>query len=100
VPAEEVALKPKSVDFTKAAAIPLAALTAWQSLFNVGGVKAGQKVLIHAAAGGVGSFALQFAKWKEAHVVGTASGRNVQFVRELGADEVIDYTKTSFGRRR
>jgi NADPH:quinone reductase-like Zn-dependent oxidoreductase len=96
VPAEEVALKPKSLDFTKAAAVPLAALTAWQGLFDVGGLKPGQKVLIHAAAGGVGSFAVQFAKWKGAHVIGTASGRNVQFVRELGADEVIDYTKTAF----
>jgi NADPH:quinone reductase-like Zn-dependent oxidoreductase len=96
VPAEEVALKPKSLDLTKAAAVPLAALTAWQGLFDVGGLKPGQKVLIHAAAGGVGSFAVQFAKWKGAHVIGTASGRNVQFVRELGADEVIDYTKTAF----
>ncbi len=96
VPADEVALKPSSLDLTKAAAVPLAALTAWQGLFDVGGLKAGQKVLIHAAAGGVGSFAVQFAKWKGADVIGTASGRNVQFVRELGADEVIDYTKTAF----
>jgi NADPH:quinone reductase-like Zn-dependent oxidoreductase len=96
VPADQVALKPKSLDFTKAAAVPLAALTAWQGLFDVGGLKAGQKVLIHAAAGGVGSFAVQFAKWKRAYVIGTASGRNVQFLRELGADEVIDYTKAPF----
>jgi NADPH:quinone reductase-like Zn-dependent oxidoreductase len=96
VPADEVALKPSSLDLTKAAAVPLAALTAWQGLFDVGGLKAGQKVLIHAAAGGVGSFAVQFAKWKGADAIGTASGRNVQFVRELGADEVIDYTKTAF----
>jgi NADPH:quinone reductase-like Zn-dependent oxidoreductase len=92
----EVALKPKSVDHVQAAAIPLAALTAWQALFDTGGLKAGQKVLIHAAAGGVGSFAVQLAKWKGAHVIGTASGRNQSFLRELGVDEPIDYEKTRF----
>jgi NADPH:quinone reductase-like Zn-dependent oxidoreductase len=96
VPADEVALKPRSLDYTKAAAIPLAALTAWQGLFDMGGLKAGQKVLIHGAAGGVGSFAVQFAKWKGADVVGTASGRNERFVKALGAEQVIDYTKTPF----
>jgi NADPH:quinone reductase-like Zn-dependent oxidoreductase len=72
----EVALKPKSIDHVHAAAIPLAALTAWQSLFDSAGLSAGQKVLIHAAAGGVGSFAVQLAKWKGAYVIGTASNRN------------------------
>ena len=92
----EVAFKPKSVDHVQAAAIPLAALTAWQALFDTAGLKAGQKVLIHGAAGGVGSFAVQLAKRKGAHVIGTASGRNQSFLRELGVDEAIDYEKTGF----
>jgi NADPH:quinone reductase-like Zn-dependent oxidoreductase len=92
----EVALKPKAIDHIHAAAIPLAALTAWQSLFDAAGLSAGQKVLIHAAAGGVGSFAVQLAKWKGAHVVGTASKRNQEFVQNLGADATIDYQTTAF----
>lgn len=92
----EVALKPKSIDHIHAAAIPLAALTAWQALFDAGSLAAGQTVLIHAAAGGVGTFAVQFAKWKGAHVIGTASGRNQSFLRELGVDDPIDYQKTRF----
>lgn len=92
----EVALKPRSVDHVHAAAIPLAALTAWQALFDVAGLSAGQKVLIHAAAGGVGSFAVQLAKWKGAHVIGTASQRNQSLLRELGVDEPIDYQNTHF----
>ena len=92
----EVALKPKSIDHVPAAAIPLAALTAWQSLFDSAGLSAGQKVLIHAAAGGVGSFAVQLAKWKGAYVIDMASNRNQEFVRKLGADETIDYQTTRF----
>lgn len=92
----EVALKPRSVDHIQAAAVPLAALTAWQAIFDVGELKAGQKALIHAASGGVGSFAVQLAKWKGTHVIGTASGRNQSFLRELGVDEPIDYEKTRF----
>ena len=92
----EVALKPKSIDHIHAAAIPLAALTAWQSLFDTAGLSAGQTVLIHAAAGGVGSFAVQLAKWKGAHVIGTASKRNQDLVREVGADQTIDYQTTHF----
>jgi NADPH:quinone reductase-like Zn-dependent oxidoreductase len=92
----EVALKPKSLDHLHAAAIPLAALTAWQALFDVGGLSTGQKALIHAAAGGVGSLAIQLAKWKGAHVIGTASGRNQSFITELGVDEAIDYETTRF----
>lgn len=91
-----VALKPNSIDHNHAAAIPLAALVAWQSLFHAGGLRAGQKVLIHGAAGGVGSFAVQLAKWKGAHVVGTASERNHRFLHELGADETIDYSTMRF----
>lgn len=96
VPAAEVALKPRSIDYTQAAAIPLAALTAWQALFDAGGLRAGQKILVHGAAGGVGSFAVQLAKWKGAYAIGTASSGNLQFVRDLGANEVIDYTRTRF----
>ena len=91
-----IARKPQSLDHLHAAAVPQAALAAWQTLFNVGGLSAGQRVLIHAAAGGVGHFAVQFAKQRGAYVIGTASGRNLDFVRELGADEVIDYTTTAF----
>ena len=92
----EAALKPKSVDHVHAAAIPLAALTAWQALFEKAQLAAGQKILIHGAAGGVGSLAVQFAKWKGAHVIGTASAKNEAFLRELGTDEVVDYEKTRF----
>ena len=92
----EVARKPKSVDYLQAAAVPLAGLTAWQALFDKAELKTGQKILIHAAAGGVGSFAVQFAKWKGAHVIGTASRKNQDLVRKLGAEEVVDYQKTRF----
>jgi len=92
----EVALKPKSIDHVTAAAIPLAALTAWQSLFDAAKLQAGQTVLIHGAAGGVGCFAVQFAKIHGARVIATASARNHEFLRSLGADQVIDYTTTKF----
>jgi NADPH:quinone reductase-like Zn-dependent oxidoreductase len=92
----EVALKPKSIDHIHAAASPLACLTAWQALFDEGGLKSGQTVLIHAAAGGVGHFAVQLAKWKGAKIIGTASKRHHDFVKSLGADEMIDYTTTKF----
>jgi NADPH:quinone reductase-like Zn-dependent oxidoreductase len=94
--ATQVARKPASLDDVHAAALPIAALTAWQALFEHGHLEAGQKVLIHAAAGGVGGFAVQFAKYKEAHVIGTASGQSMEYVRSLGADEVIDYRATRF----
>ena len=90
------AIKPKSIGFVEAAAIPTAGLTAWQSLFDIAGLEKGQSVLIHGAAGGVGSFAVQFAKWKGAHVIGTASAGNAEFLRSLGADEVIDYKTKRF----
>ena len=88
-----ITYKPKNLSFTESAAVPLAALTAWQGLFEHGNFQKDQKIIIHAAAGGVGLFALQFAKWKGAHVVATASERNIDFLRSVGADEVIDYTK-------
>lgn len=87
----QAALMPKGIGFVEAAAIPTAGLTAWQSLFDIAGLDNGQSVLIHGAAGGVGSFAVQFAKWKGAHVIGTASAGNAQFLKSIGADEVIDY---------
>ncbi len=92
----ELALKPKSIDHLQAAGLPLAGLTVWQSLFDAAGLVAGQRVLIHAAAGGVGHLAVQLAKWKGAHVIGTASARNHDFVRELGADLVIDHHAVRF----
>jgi NADPH:quinone reductase-like Zn-dependent oxidoreductase len=92
----ELARKRASLDHVHAAALPVAALTAWQVLFNVAHLTAGQRVLIHGAGGGVGSFAAQFAKAKGAYVIGTASGRNQAYLRELGVDEPIDYEKTRF----
>ena len=93
---EAVAPKPATVDFPLAAAIPLAALTAWQALFEEGNLQAGQKVLITAAAGSVGALAVQLAKAKGAIVTGLASGGNEAFVRCLGADEFVDYTAQPF----
>jgi NADPH:quinone reductase-like Zn-dependent oxidoreductase len=92
----EIALKPKSIEHVQAAAIPIAALLAWQSLFGAAQLKPRQSVLIHAAAGGVGSLAVQLAKLKGAHVIGTASGRNQDFLRALGADAAVNYEKTRF----
>ena len=96
VKASEVNAKPKSIDHDKAAAVPLAGLTAWQGLFTHGRLESGQKVLIHGASGGVGTYAVQFAKWKGAYVVGTASEGNIDFLYDLGADEVIDYKNEKF----
>lgn len=96
VSAAAVAPKPKSLDHVQAAAVPQAALVAWQTLFDVGGLSAGQTVLVHAAAGGVGTFAVQLAKLHGARVIATASANNQEFLRALGADEVIDYTTTRF----
>jgi NADPH:quinone reductase-like Zn-dependent oxidoreductase len=92
----EVALKPKSLHHVRAAAVPLAALTAWQALFDAGQLKRGQRVLIHGGSGGVGHVAVQLAKWKGAHVLATASTKNQELLRELGVDEPIDYTKQKF----
>ena len=92
----EIAFKPTSIDHIHAAAIPLAGITAWQSLIGAARVSSGQRVLIHGAAGGVGHFAVQLAKWQGAHVIATASARNHDFVRQLGGDEVIDYQTVKF----
>jgi NADPH:quinone reductase-like Zn-dependent oxidoreductase len=96
VKASEIQHKPKSLDHVNSAAIPLAALTAWQAIFDAGQLRAGQRILIHAAAGGVGTFAVQLAHWKGAYVIGTASKSNHDFVKQLGADEVIDYQTNRF----
>jgi NADPH:quinone reductase-like Zn-dependent oxidoreductase len=96
VKANQVGFKPKTISHQEAAAVPLAGLTAWQGLFDMGGLKAGERVLIHGASGGVGSFAVQFAKWKGAYVIGTTSKKNIGVVKKLGADEVIDYKNEKF----
>ncbi|MFD9701324.1 NADP-dependent oxidoreductase [Lentzea sp. NPDC059081] len=95
-PARQFARKPASISHEEAAALPLAALTAWQALTAAARVEKGQRVLVHAAAGGVGHLAVQFAKHLGAHVIGTASAAKHDWLRELGADEVIDYRSTRF----
>jgi alcohol dehydrogenase len=92
----DAASAPTSLDLVDAAALPLAALTAWQALFEMGRLQPGQTVLIHAGAGGVGHFALQLARWKGARVITTASERNRERCLALGADTVIDYRSTRF----
>src|SRR2546423_4587806 len=92
----ELALKPKSLHHVRAAAVPLAALTAWQSLLDTAQLQPGQRVLIHAGSGGVGHFAVQLAKWKGAYVFATASTKNQDLLRELGVDKAIDYTQQRF----
>jgi NADPH:quinone reductase-like Zn-dependent oxidoreductase len=96
VPESAVALKPKSLHHIRAAAVPLAALTAWHALFDTAKLQSGQRVLIHGAVGGVGHFAVQLAKWKGGHVIATGSAKNHDLLRELGADETIDYTTQKF----
>ncbi|MFK9095082.1 NADP-dependent oxidoreductase [Bacillus salipaludis] len=87
---------PDHISFEEAACVPLTGLTAWQCLFDFGQVKQGDKVLIHAGSGGVGTFAIQFAKNAGAYVATTAGTQNVEFLKSLGADEVIDYKKADF----
>ena len=91
-----LALKPTSLDHMQAAAVPLSGLTAWQGLFDHANLSSGDRVLIHGAAGGVGTWAVQFAHWFGAYVIGTASQSNHDLLRELGADEALDYTVVRF----
>ncbi len=98
VKASEVAIKPSSLSWSESAAVPLAALTAWQALYEIAALKAGDKVLIHAGAGGVGHLAIQLAKLKGATVYTTASKKNHEFVTSLGADEAINYHEEDFTR--
>ncbi|MGW0885421.1 NADP-dependent oxidoreductase [Streptomyces sp. NPDC002671] len=95
-PARHFAPKPAGLDHVQAAALPLAALTAWQALVDMADLQEGQRVLVHAAAGGVGHLAVQIAKAYGAYVIGTASAGKHEFVRGLGADEVIDYATVDF----
>ncbi len=96
VRAEDLAPKPRTLNFEQAAAVPLAGLTAWQALFDHAQIEKGERVLIHGAAGGVGTYAVQLASWKGAEVIATASAGNHDFLGELGASEVIDYTRERF----
>ncbi len=96
VRAADVVAKPRTLDHVQAAALPHVSLAAWQALYEMADLAAGQTVLIHAAAGGVGHIAVQLAKLRGARVIGTASAANLDFLRELGVDEAIDYTATPF----
>jgi NADPH:quinone reductase-like Zn-dependent oxidoreductase len=93
---DAIAAKPTKMTFEEASGIPVVAETAWRAVVTVGNVQKGQRVLIHGAAGGVGSSAVQFAKARGAFVIGTASARNHAFLKSLGVDEAIDYTTTRF----
>ena len=95
----EIAPKPQSLYHEYAAAVPMAGLTAWQALFDHAHLSSKDTVLIHGAAGGVGSFAVQLALWTGAHVIGTASAHNSSFLKDLGVNDVIDYKKTNFEDR-
>ncbi|MFF7245292.1 NADP-dependent oxidoreductase [Embleya sp. NPDC008237] len=95
-PARHLARKPAALSHVEAAALPVAALTAWQSLVDAADVRSGQRVLIHAAAGGVGHLAVQIAKARGAYVIGTARAAKHELLRGLGADELIDYTSVDF----
>jgi len=95
-PASDVSPKPAHLTFEEAASASMGALTAWGAVIDAAKVQAGQRVLVHGAAGGVGLYAVQLAKWKGAHVIGTASAANADFVRSLGAEDVIDYNATPF----
>jgi len=92
----EAAPKPPTLDDVLMAAVPLSALTAWQALFIHANLSKGQRVLIHGASGGVGTYAVQLARWAGAHVITTASLRNADFLRDLGADQIIDYSTKRF----
>ena len=95
----EIAPKPHSLDHDHAAGVPMAGLTAWQALFDHAQLSSKDTILIHGAAGGVGSFAVQFAKWTGAYIIGTASASSFDLLMDLGAHDVIDYKKTDFENR-
>jgi NADPH:quinone reductase-like Zn-dependent oxidoreductase len=92
----DIALQPTTLKPTQASTVPVVALTAWQALFEIGKLSAGQRVLIHGASGGVGSLAVQFAKWKGGWVIATASAQNHDRLQELGADQILDYNTVRF----
>jgi NADPH:quinone reductase-like Zn-dependent oxidoreductase len=95
-PATDIQPKPTDLTFQQAAAVPVGSLTAWGAVIETANVQAGQHILVHGAAGGVGSFAVQLALWKGAHVSGTASAGNLEFIRSLGAESAIDYNAVRF----
>src|SRR4029077_13936109 len=97
-PEKLLGLKPANLSFDQAATVPLAAVTALQGLRDAGEIQSGQKVLIVGASGGVGTFAVQIAKWYGADVTGVCSTRNLEMVRSIGADSVMDYTREDFTR--
>jgi NADPH:quinone reductase-like Zn-dependent oxidoreductase len=99
VKATEVALMPKTITYDEAATLPVAGTTAWETLVNRAKIKKGQRVLILGSSGGVGSLAVQIARNKECYVIGTTSNVNLEFVKNLGADEVIDYKSQDFSQR-
>ncbi|MEH2273879.1 MAG: NADP-dependent oxidoreductase [Nostoc sp.] len=94
--ADAIAQKPKTLDYIHAASVPIVAITAWQALFDGANLQPEQSVLIHGGAGGVGRYAIQLAKWKKARVIATASAANLDDLRNLGADQVIDYASQPF----
>jgi NADPH:quinone reductase-like Zn-dependent oxidoreductase len=91
-----IAPKPKNLSYEEAATVPIGALTAWQGLYERAALRNGERVLVHGGTGAVGLFAVQLAKLRGAYVIATVSERNIQFVKELGADEALDYTKVRF----
>jgi alcohol dehydrogenase len=93
---KELAHMPKNLSYEEAASIPLVGLTSWQALFDIAGMRRGDRVFVQAGAGGIGTFAIQLAKRFGAHVITTTSSRNIDFVRSLGADEIIDYKTQKF----
>ena len=96
---DEIAPKPERLDFDNAAAVPVGVLTSWQAIFDTANLREGQRILVTGASGGVGSMAVQLAKAKGAFVIGTASGKNEEFVRSLGVDEFVDYSQEKFEQR-
>ncbi len=99
IPSYAAAIVPNNISIIEAAGVPLAAQTAWTGLFDKANLKADQKVLIHGAAGGVGTFAVQLAKIAGAHVIGTCSKTNIEMVKSIGADQVIDYKNEDFSTK-
>ncbi len=96
VPAANLQPKPEKLSYDQAASVPVGALTAWGAIIDAANVQAGQRVLVQGAAGGVGMYAVQLARWKGAHVIGTASRGNIDFIRSIGVEQAVDYTATPF----
>ncbi len=99
VPVDNLVHKPRTLSYITAAAIPLAGLTAWQAVIDTAGAKPGMRFLIHGASGGVGSFAAQFARWRDAEVIVTASRASFDYLRSIGVDQIIDYHREPFEDR-